>query len=190
MFIMKKIITILAFMMVISFTANAQTPIVLSKVIQVDSTKADQIYERLELYLTNSFSRPEKTIQLKDKQNHQFIVKTACLFKSVKKNAGNISGGLIYYTLNIACRDGRYKVDMIDIRHESDRTRNEWGSCDFGTLYSDVECPDKKIAFATKKWKIEIYNEMKDTAKLEFEALCNVLTDATKKATLSQDSNW
>ena len=187
---MKKILFLLTFALIFTISAMSQTPMALSKVIKVDSVSAEKLYERLELYLTNSFSRPEKTIQLKDKQNHQFVVKTAVLYKSKKHNAGNISGGLIYYTLNIACKDGRFKVDMVDIRHESDRSNPGSGPCDFGTLYSDVQCPDVHIMFATKKWKTELYDEMKNTANLEFEAVCNVLSDATSKPTQSQDNNW
>lgn len=63
------------------------------------------------------------------------------------------------------------------------------GTYNFGIL-TDAEEPSVKIAFASKKWKSEIYSEMKRTAENEFEVICAMLENTASEKIQSQDDNW
>ncbi len=178
---MKKIM-ILA-MLLVSITCFGQAPVSYSKVLQCEGTDADDAYQRAELWLINTFSSPNKNVQMRDKESKTLVVKAATVFKSQKGNAGDING-YISYTLNLFFKDGRFKVDMIDLEHSGKK-----GTYNFGTLY-DVEEPNVSIPFASKKWKSEIYYEMKTTAAVEFETICAILEKVVAKKIQSQDDNW
>jgi hypothetical protein len=176
---MKKILFLI--LLLSSLGAWAQEPVKYSEVIQCEGISADQAYSNIELWAVNSFKSPQKNVQLRDKEGKKLVIKAATVFKSQKKAVGDING-YIEYTLNIFFKDGRFKVDMIDICHKAKNP-----SYDFGYLY-DVDTPDKKIAFASKKWLGEIYAEMKGTAYLEFKDICGMLEKAAK--TQTTDDNW
>ena len=89
----------------------------------------------------------------------------------------------------LACKDGRFKISIFDFEHKSDRFSNA-SPCDWGVIYSDIECPDIKIMFATKKWKKEIYDDMKEKASEESNAMISIFENAAKQATQAQESNW
>jgi len=186
---MKKVLFILSLLLGSMNFISAQTPLSFSKVINVDGVNDKQLYERLETFLTNAFNHPDKVIQLRDKENKSLTVKTSFIYKCIKKNAGNINRGVISYTINIACKDGRFKISIFDFEHKSDRFSNA-SPCDWGVIYSDIECPDIKIMFATKKWKKEIYDDMKEKASEESNAMISIFENAAKQATQAQESNW
>jgi len=186
---MKKVLFVLLLLLGNMSIISAQTPLSISKVINVDGVNAQQLYERLESFLTNAFSHPDKVIQLRDKENKSLIVKTCFIYHCIKKNAGNINKGIISYTINIACKDGRFKISLSDFDHKSDRLSNI-SPCDWGIIYSDIDCPDIKIMFATKKWKKEIYDDMKDKSTGESNIIFSIFENAAKQATQAQDSKW
>lgn len=172
------------FLMLMFISANlwAQEPLKYSEVMQCEGITADQAYANIELWAVNAFNSPEKNVQLRDKDGKKLVIKAATRFRSEKKNAGDINGW-IKYTLNIFFRDGRFKVDMIDIEH-----RGKKGQYDFGYLY-DVDAPNKKIPFASKKWLGEIYSEMKGTAYFEFKSICKMLETAVANSQNMED-DW
>lgn len=185
---MKKVLFVLSLLLCSMNFVSAQTPLSFSKVINADSISAKKMYERFDVFFTNAFDHPDKTIQMKDIDNKQLIIKTAFQYNSDIKYLGSINHGYISYTLNIACKDGRFKVSLSDFSHKSDRRSRDIN--DVGMLYSDVEVPHIYIMMVSKKWKAKFYQDMKDKAAIESEAMFLLLEKVAKQATQAQDSNW
>ena len=162
---------------------NAQNPVEFSKVIKYEGVSADEAFSKVELWLVNAFKAPDKTVQLNDPVKKRLAVKAATEFHSKKKNVGDINGFLTY-TLNIFFRDGRLKVEMHTIVHHGKKEMY-----DFGQL-TDAVVPDVKIAFATKKWKSEIYTEMKKKAEYEFNDICRMIEDNANNKTAAEEDDW
>lgn len=111
---MRNILVLM--MLAVSIGCFAQKNLNYSKVIPCEGVNAEEAYLRIELWAVNLFNSPNKNVQLRDKENKTLVIKAATVFKSEKGNAGDING-YINYTLNLFFRDGRFKVEMIDMEH-------------------------------------------------------------------------
>lgn len=175
---MKNVLFVLSLLLGSIHFVSAQTPLSFSKAINVNGITSKQLYDRLEAYLMNNFNNSDKSIQVKD--NNQISLNTYFVYVSQKHNLGSINKGLITYTLYCSCSDSSFKVAMSNFSHQSNRDA-QFGIDDFGLLYSDVKDPNIKILFASKKWKAEVYNDMKEKSNIEFETVCKKLEEVAKK---------
>lgn len=174
---MKKVLFVLSLLLCSTLFISAQTPLSFSKVINADGITSKQLYDRLEAYLMNNFNNSDKSMKVKD--DKEILLNTYFVYVSQKHNLGSINKGLITYTLYCSCSDGKFNIEMKNFSHQSNRD-GQFGVDDFGVLYSDLQNPKIKILFASKKWKAEVYKDMKEKASIEFETVCKKLEEVAK----------
>lgn len=173
----------LCFLLFCADLLSAQNPIKYSLVVQTPDVTAEQAFKNVELWIVNSFNNPGKVIQLDDPNSKRLVMKASTVFKSKKRNAGDING-YINYVINVSFREGRLKMEMVSMSHEGRNPNDSFG------ILTDEDIPNIKIPFASKKWKSEIYTEMKETAKLEWNTILRCVSAAANKITAVDDDNW
>lgn len=94
------------------------TPLQCDTVIQAQGLTAEQIYTNLNVWFADNMRSANAVIQLDDKENCHIIGKTSLPFE-VNHFTWAYLTGLIHYTIDVAARDGRFKVVIRDFIHES-----------------------------------------------------------------------
>ena len=107
---MKKLLFLMSTMLVLTLTSFSQTQqiniypvingeIIYTSVVNVDSTKSNELYVRANEWFVNTFKSAKDVIQLSDKEAGKIIGK------------GVFSTGLftIHFTVEIQTKDGKYK---------------------------------------------------------------------------------
>lgn len=84
--------------------------VVFTEIVPAEGKTADQLYTQAKLAITDMFKSAKDVIQLDDKENGMLIVKGITAF--TYGGALSKSDAYINFTLNIATKDGRYKIDM------------------------------------------------------------------------------
>lgn len=107
------------------FAASAKeqlpgTPLVCDTVMQAPNLTADQIYNNVKIWFANNMRSANDVIQLDDISNKHLIGKANIDFKVNNMTWSNLTG-VIRFTIDIAARDGRYRVKIFDFTHEAFR---------------------------------------------------------------------
>lgn len=104
------------------FQLNAKDPIgqplALDTVIQVSNASATQLYNGAKVWLAKNMRSSNNVIQLEDVANAHLIGKANCAFEVKNFTWSNLSG-CIWFTLDFQARDGRFRLKIYDISHES-----------------------------------------------------------------------
>lgn len=135
------------------FAASAKeqlpgTPLVCDTVMQAPNLTADQIYNNVKVWFANNMRSANDVIQLDDAANRHVIGKANFEFKVNNMTWGSLTG-VIRFTIDIAARDGRYRVRLSDFTHEA--FRDGWTE---GIVY--VNGPNPNVKGLRKKQNSEM----------------------------------
>lgn len=135
------------------FAASAKeqlpgTPLVCDTVMQAPNLTADQIYNNVKIWFANNMRSANDVIQLDDISNKHLIGKANIDFKVNNMTWSNLTG-VIRFTIDIAARDGRYRVKIFDFTHEA--FRDGWTE---GPVY--VNGPNPNVKGLRKKQNSEM----------------------------------
>ena len=124
---MKKILLLMT-LMIIAFSASAKdntpgVPLECDTVLQAPDLTADQIYANVKTWFANNMRSANNVIQLDDAANRHIIGKANIEFKVNNMTWSSLTGS-IWFTIDIATRDGRFRVKLYDFNHEA--LRDGW----------------------------------------------------------------
>jgi hypothetical protein len=88
----------------------------MEEVVRIDSISANDLYTRAKFALTKIFRSAKDVTQFDDKENNQVIAKGLTYVKM--KNIFNPAAGIVRFSFQIQCKDGRYKYTISDCIHE------------------------------------------------------------------------
>jgi hypothetical protein len=187
MTIMKKLNFLAIILLLFTITLKAQEPLTYENVIQVDSTiNMEQLYNRGYNWIVSTFKNPQKVIQLEDKEKGQLICKGNFEYNQSKFAWGGseTTKGYIDFTVKLFFKDGRYKYQFTDFRHDPLHDGNS-----FGLITTEAEYPGK-MALTSKSWRKWIWNDIKDQIDLNVKAMEKSLTEEMNKKTEIEDNDW
>lgn len=113
---MKKLILSAFILLAGLTTANAQTPISYSEVVQVEGATKDELYQRAKNWFVDTFRSANDVIQLDDKENGQIVGKGNFSY-SQKVTWAAVANNTIRFTAAITIKDGRYKYEFSNFEH-------------------------------------------------------------------------
>lgn len=89
--------------------------VVFSKIVSANECNADKIFNSVRLCITELFNSANDVIQMEDKESHILVCKG---FSKVPTRGlmGGVQAAQVWYTLKIQTKDGRYKIDIYDIK--------------------------------------------------------------------------
>jgi hypothetical protein len=153
--------------------AVAQDSYGLTEVIQVENVSQKELYGRAKLWFINAFKSSKDVIQSEDAEQGMIVGKALFSYKPRNIMMGDVAG-TVNYAVKVFVKDGRYKYDITDFRHEK---------C--GMITTDEDCPCK---FAlTKGMNNKIWNDVKENCKKEAESLIN---DLKKKMSKKSEADF
>jgi len=115
-----KYLYLLLFFPLITFSQDEDSS-KYSKVIQAEGLSAEEIFSKINISVANIFNSAEDVIQLKDSESKRLVIKAKAEIVVPNQNRHlypnnkymNVEVKYLHdYTLNIACRDGRYKLEI------------------------------------------------------------------------------
>ncbi len=113
---MKKLFVI-CITLLLTTVASAQEPMTYEKVIQAENLDKTSIYVALRAWFSETYNSAKSVIQMEDK-DAGLIIGNA----TRKYNHGGLSylcyEGYLKYTIKVQIKDGRYRAEITDIRHE------------------------------------------------------------------------
>jgi hypothetical protein len=162
---MKKLIFILLFAICFctlkaqkydsGFPVDKFGKIIYTEVVNMDSVKKDELFLRAKSCFVKLFKDANRVIQNEDKENGSITGKG--LIEIHLKAVGLVvPGGWVNFILNISVKDGKYKYNISDLRHEGNGSNIPSG----GNLENG-----KPKGWVTKQWNsiiIQTNDELKD----------------------------
>ena len=94
---------------------NDKGEVVFSKIVQEDSVGKATIYRAAKLAIVNIFNSAKDVIQLDDPDQGIIIAKGFSIVPT-KAAMGMVVDANIWYTIEIRCKDNRYKIDIRQIK--------------------------------------------------------------------------
>lgn len=166
---MKRILLIvLAFFPLFIYS---QERLSFSKVIQADSIDKTNIYLGVKEWFGLNFVSAKSVIDVDDKDAGLIIGSGNTQFS--KSFVYACYSGWLYYTIKVQCRDGRYKVDITNFRHEIKRGNSS--GCELGLLTTAEKYNQggTQKGANNKVWK-ELQVKAKDLADTFFDKFDNL----------------
>ena len=157
---MKKLLLVLLFLPFNLFAQEIKGT-QMSQVFNVEEVSASDLHSRINVAIANIFNSANDVIQLNDQQNNKFIIKGIAsvavenVYKAMYPRISVIPSIYNYdhpITLNIASRDGRYKVTL------------KYGKATFMTNGIKQESPNEPLMDFTE----EYVNSQLETSKQLF----------------------
>lgn len=152
---MRQIITACA--LAIAITGVAQTPYTREKVVEVDTmTTAEVLRAKARKWFVDTFKDANEVIQMDDAATNIIVGKGW-------SPVGTKSG--IHYTVEVACKQGRYRYRIYDVYHAGH------GSASVGTAYAQT--PSWGALFDEERCYIPVKEPMQSAAASEKAMLHN-----------------
>lgn len=124
------------------------TPLECDTVLVASGLSAGQIYQNLKVWFANNMRSAQNVIQLDDAANKHIIGKANIEMKVNNMTWSSLTG-IIRFTIDVAARDGRFRLRMSDFSHEA--YKDGWTE---GTVY--VNGPNPNIKGLRKKQNSEM----------------------------------
>lgn len=177
-----KDLFLIVFIFAIPALAQGQTAITYDEVIELEGVSKDDLFNRGNHWMINVFKDPNKVIQLKDKEGGQIIGKGNFSYKQSKNGWGASiqTEGVVNFTVKLFFKEGRYRYILTDFTHDAN-----WP---FGLVTDASDC-GCKFPLANKKWKWNIWNDLKEQINAKVETIVNSLESSMKKKT-GVDDEW
>lgn len=179
----KKAISSMA-LLLFAFTAFAQEPMSYSKVIPFEGQSATDLYQKAKVWVASSFPYASKVIQMDDPSQKMM---------SLKSNMEYSHGGFAYlayegwvnYNIMIQCRDGRARVQILNISHEN--KPGNAPNCSLGLILDT----DQQFTKGANK---AVHNKVCQDIKEKMQVIADTLFDSFEKAVnnsaLSTEDDW
>ena len=174
--IMKKYFFLLSIL--ISGLCSAQN-LSYSNVLQAEGKSAKDIYNSVKMWSATAFSSAKNSTQVDDAEKCfiSFNSNTDYRYGSISMAAYD---GWINFTLTVQSRDGRYKVEMLNIVHENKPTATK--SCQLGVVLADEE--------AYKGFNKKVASDIKFKVAALFDQLCLSLQESVNKEANLAEDEW
>ncbi|WP_304685677.1 DUF4468 domain-containing protein [Muribaculum intestinale] len=158
------------------------TPLECDTVIQCPGVDAEQIYNNLRVWFADNMRSSNDVIQLDDSANKHIIGKT-----NIPLNVNNMTWrcltGVIRFTIDVAARDGRFRLKMSDFSHES--FTNGWTE---GIVY--VNGPNPNIKGLRKKQNSEMQKRAIPLCIDNMAMIIATMQDVVANKTSVSDGDW
>ena len=173
--------------LVCSFTSAAKdkapgTPLVCDTVMQAPNLNAEQIYNKAKIWFANNMRSANNVIQLDDAENHHIIGKANFDFK-VNNMTWHALTGIIRFTIEIAARDGRYRLKVYDVKHEA--FKDGWTE---GPVY--VNGPNPNVKGLRKKQNSEMQKRAVEVCIKNLAAMLVNLQETMAGNSSVTDEEW
>lgn len=125
---MKNILKILLIFFYLSANSQDVNGNKISKVFQVEGVNANDLFAKLNVVIANTYNSANDVVQLSDAESKKMVIKAIATIRIPNQARHYIGMAPDYadrdhdYTLNIAARDGRYKVEI-----DYQRGKTEYG---------------------------------------------------------------
>lgn len=157
-------------------------PLSCDTVIQVKDVSATQIYTSLRTWFADYMRSANSVIQLEDATNNHLIGK--CNFDFTVNNITWKSlTGVIRVTIDVAARDGRFRVKIYDFQHEA--FMNGWSE---GIVYTGG--PNPNISGIRKKQNSEMQKRAEPICKVNIAAILASMQEAVAAPSSAADDEW
>lgn len=123
---MKKFIIFLLF----PFSVFAQEGLVFSQIFEAKGNPVEDIYSTLRIWLSKQYRTSESVFEVEDVSNGKIVVSSK--FRYENKKSVRCHRGWISYSLAVDIKDGKFRVSISDIVHES--YDGPQSSCSFGLI--------------------------------------------------------
>lgn len=151
---MKKLLLFLSFLGVFT-VCNAQETLAVDSVVTVQGKNAEQIYDAISKWLaTNIDVQSAQAVVTTNDEKKSATTKAVFKFE-VKNFTWAALSGVIYCTIDITARDGRYRIRFSDFVHDSSTRDQITGTWDEGLLYAEIPA-DRRDGLANKQHR-EVY---------------------------------
>ena len=161
---MKKLfLTILIGLL--STVTYSQESVTYNEVVELDSTSTKNlIFQSVNTWFSTTYNSASSVIQMNDK-DAGIIIGKGTMSYTYPGIAYTCYSGHINYTIKVVVKDGKYKVEISDFRHENLPSYDR--SCELGLITTDPEYnggPNMSKKYSTKVWvdiktKIETYSQ-------------------------------
>lgn len=183
---MKKILLVLT-MLISAFTVSAKDkasgqPLVCDTVLQAPGLTADQIYNKAKTWLANNMPDATNIIQLDDDVNKHIISKGTLGFEVKHLTLSSLTG-YIRFNIDIAARDGRYRVRFSDFNHEA--VRDGWSE---GPVY--VNGPNPNVKGLRKIQNSEMQKRAGVLCAESIQNFLKTLQEAMSGNSSANEGNW
>jgi hypothetical protein len=169
-------------LLLLPFFVNAQDVLTYSDTIKVEGRLKADIITKAKVYLAQAFKDSKEVIQMEDKEAGILIGKGSFAYEFSEPrmtcNEGN-GKGTVSFTIKLMARDGRFKLDLSDIIHESKIDPN----VNFGLLY--VTPPDLNSGMMAR-CRRDIYKEIMSRIK----AIRIQIRDGITSEVLKEEGDW
>lgn len=167
---MKPIATLL--LLLIAFAAGAQQPLTYSRVVDVDSTTKEVIYERALKWFTQHTTGSKASLTTQDKDKGEISAKMAIPYESAYIELRQETKGYIWFTLSISCKDNKYRYEFTNFTHEGTSHQRDisnvlfdeyidYQAVSFGLLSKDTIAPQWMVKKNGRKWAAKVWAELK-----------------------------
>jgi hypothetical protein len=148
----------------IGLLAAAQQDSILnySKVVHVEGVSAAELYQRLHQWASKVFPDTKESSRNSDKKARELIIKTRMIYVPKVFAGSDNTKGWIKYSIKIQVKDGRYKYEFTDFRHEGTKTKYGPPSS-FGLMTSAEDCPAPQCPASNTmpKWCDKVWKDIK-----------------------------
>jgi hypothetical protein len=181
---MKKLITII-FVVAMAQVQAQSTAVTYTEVVQVDeASKKEQLYKRALNWFNSAFKDSKEVIQNQDKEAGEVTGKGSFEYTSKVFLGSSGTKGYVNFIVKITAKDGRYKYEFTEYRHDG-------LTIDFGLLTTDEECPYKELTkYGPKSWVNSVWVDLKAKSDAVSKPLIESLKTAMSKKLDSESDNW
>lgn len=162
---------------------NAQDPISYSKVIKSESKDAKTLYQNAKTWFASACSYPGKVIQIDDANQNMLSAKTNINYHHNGLNYISFDGWIDFNIL-IQCKDGKLRVQIINITHRNLPGYAE-SSC-LGLIY-DTDEQFKKFGSGTYN---KVCADIKSKMKIESDKIFTSLENFINSSNSTVNDEW
>lgn len=172
---------------IMAFSASAKdntpgVPLECDTVLQAPDLTADQIYSNVKTWFANNMRSANNVIQLDDTANRHIIGKANLEFKVNNMTWSSLTG-IIRFSIDIAARDGRFRVKLSDFSHEA--FRDGWTE---GPVY--VNGPNPNVKGLRKKQNSEMQKRAGKLCQENIDYILNSLQESMSGNSSVSDGDW
>lgn len=183
-----KYLLCLFFLTLTCIDAFSQDVFAVDSVVVAPGKNADEIYSAVLRWIaTNVDAKSSQAAVSYDDAKHTVTSKAVISF-DVKHLTWYPMSGVIYCTIDVAARDGRFRVRFSDFVHDSSTPDQITGTWDEGLLYKEIPA-DRNKGLGGKQHR-EVYKRAKKRIAEWTNHQINTLVNAINSHTSISDDDW
>lgn len=175
--------TITSLLILVSLFTFGQKPLIIERVVQVDSVSKDELFDRAKLWVASTYNSSRNVMQIENKESGHIMGKALIRYNSNIFMGSGATQGIIDYTFNIYFKDGRYKYGFSDFYHDAN------GISDFGLITTDDDYP-RSTSKAAQKWENKVWQDIKSQIGDEMLLILSNLEVIMNHPIETQKNDW